>query len=702
LRNGDASGDGGFRVRRRQAAAGRAVRREPETKTLLLSRSEIEAVHEEWRRSDEQLARALTHIGERNLMSAFGELRALLEADADYALAHFHFATLLLELHSLGPAVTHTVAALELGLRHGGILDHTSALLAAFEQTSPAEAAPVRQSIEPLLPTREPTLTVAMIARDEEENIARCLRSAQDVATQVVVVDTGSRDRTPDIARELGAEVAHFPWRDDFSAARNASLEYATGDWVLWLDADEELQPEGVAPLRELLRNEEVGGAHLRIDNLMGNATIPFLTTRLWRNHPTVRFKQPIHEQILWSVSPYCRRTGRRVAEAPDVCIRHYGYLPTVVAARGKSARNLHLLERLVQQEPDNDYALFHYASALRDHNRREDAAREFARWGALVAKRPAGDNQWIRLGFATYAAVLNELARHEDALATSSRAIESLGPTPSLLYHRALALHRLGRHREALADLQAANDIPRAVGPSVETVDFQPMLVPMLTADIHVALGEREQARAAFHQAIRAAPQDPGPRFSLARLCIAEDDLEGAAEHLDRVLRMEPDNAPALATLGQVEVFQHNFVRATGLLRRAAELDPRGEGVRLLGEVLLIQGRTDEAEQVWSGAPGPESVAGCLAFLRLTRGEVEEALSLLRAPNAGRDMWMLVDKVASLERKNAVPASRLVCALAGAVARDARLRPLRATLVRVFLRQRFTEGLQILRGPDR
>jgi glycosyltransferase involved in cell wall biosynthesis len=83
-----------------------------------------------------------------------------------------------------------------------------------------------------------------LIAKNEERFLPQCLRSVRALASQIVVVDTGSTDRTVDIAREFGAEVHSFSWCDDFSAARNAALEHATGDWILILDADEELKPE--------------------------------------------------------------------------------------------------------------------------------------------------------------------------------------------------------------------------------------------------------------------------------------------------------------------------------------------------------------------------------------------------------------------------------------------------------------------------
>src|SRR5581483_2761560 len=96
------------------------------------------------------------------------------------------------------------------------------------------------------------TVSVCIIARNEEANIADCLACVQDLADEVVVLDTGSTDRTRDIARERGVRVFDFPWVDSFSAARNESIRHATGNWVFWMDADDRLDEPNRIRLRHL------------------------------------------------------------------------------------------------------------------------------------------------------------------------------------------------------------------------------------------------------------------------------------------------------------------------------------------------------------------------------------------------------------------------------------------------------------------
>ena len=87
-------------------------------------------------------------------------------------------------------------------------------------------------------------VSLCMIVKNEENYLPNCLNSIKDIVDEIIVVDTGSTDKTVDIAKSFGAKVYYFPWRNNFSEARNESLKYATKDWILILDADDELSPK--------------------------------------------------------------------------------------------------------------------------------------------------------------------------------------------------------------------------------------------------------------------------------------------------------------------------------------------------------------------------------------------------------------------------------------------------------------------------
>ena len=118
-------------------------------------------------------------------------------------------------------------------------------------------------------PNRKPRLSVCMIVKNEERFLGQCLASVKDIADELIVIDTGSTDRTIEIAREHGAQVGHFEWCNDFAAARNVSIAPATGDWILFLDADEELSPAEKQNLPALLDSDNVALIRLPLINAL-------------------------------------------------------------------------------------------------------------------------------------------------------------------------------------------------------------------------------------------------------------------------------------------------------------------------------------------------------------------------------------------------------------------------------------------------
>ncbi len=201
-------------------------------------------------------------------------------------------------------------------------------------------------------------LSLCIIAKNEEQQISRCINSAKAYVDQIVVVDTGSADATAQAAKELGAEVYHAKWQDDFSLARNRSLEYAKGDWVLILDCDEELDQNTAPLLKEAIAQEDYVGYWLNCINIYhGRPHNIFQAFRLFRNRPQFRFESPIHEQILPSVLKYSSKEqiGRLA-----VSIYHYGYEPDAIKQHNKILRNIRLLQKARKQYGDAGFVNYY------------------------------------------------------------------------------------------------------------------------------------------------------------------------------------------------------------------------------------------------------------------------------------------------------------------------------------------------------
>ncbi|MTI80116.1 MAG: glycosyltransferase [Firmicutes bacterium] len=188
------------------------------------------------------------------------------------------------------------------------------------------------------------TLSLCIIAKDEEHQISRCINSAKPFVDQIVVVDTGSSDNTIKLAEQLGTEVYQIEWRDDFSEARNKSLSYATGDWILFLDCDEELDQSTGQILKDVINNQNYDGYWLQYINIYNNKpSTNFLAFRLFRNNPNFRFESRIHEQVLPSVLRHS--TPGRIGES-NVTVYHYGYENDEVINKNKTERNIRMLKK--------------------------------------------------------------------------------------------------------------------------------------------------------------------------------------------------------------------------------------------------------------------------------------------------------------------------------------------------------------------
>jgi GT2 family glycosyltransferase/serine/threonine protein kinase/tetratricopeptide (TPR) repeat protein len=198
---------------------------------------------------------------------------------------------------------------------------------------------------------KNPRLTVCLITKNEENFLEQCLQSVRDVAHQIIVVDTGSTDRTVEIAKKFNAQVHSFPWNDDFSAARNEALRHATGDWVLSLDADEELLPEHHATLLREMQAPEALGYRLPIIDKgrerEGRNHVP----RLFRNAPGLFFVGRIHEQVFSSLAARGEEWGL-TSVIGQTALLHHGYQKEVMVSRDKVARNLRLLQLALEDMP--------------------------------------------------------------------------------------------------------------------------------------------------------------------------------------------------------------------------------------------------------------------------------------------------------------------------------------------------------------
>lgn len=212
---------------------------------------------------------------------------------------------------------------------------------------------------------RAPRISLCMIVKDEEATLERCLRSASSYVDEIVIADTGSSDRSVEIARSFGAHVVSEPWADDFAKARNRTIAESTGDFMLFLDADETLTPEAGVEIRSLAADRSVLGVYFPLRDFGDDRVTVTQMFRAVRRMPNVRWEYRIHEQILPSVLPHLRAGRFRLAWAKNE-LHHDGYKAEVLEKKGKNQRNLRLYEAQVLESPDDPYLLYKFGDFLR------------------------------------------------------------------------------------------------------------------------------------------------------------------------------------------------------------------------------------------------------------------------------------------------------------------------------------------------
>jgi len=198
-------------------------------------------------------------------------------------------------------------------------------------------------------------LSQCMIVKNEEKNIEQALSWAKDIAFEQIVVDTGSTDRTVEIAEKMGAKIYHFKWQNDFSAAKNHAIEQATGNWIAFLDADEYFSPEDAKKLFSRLKEIE-NNKHKYINTIVIKTPIYQLNddgeissideqTRIFRNNEKTRYFGRIHEELL---------IYGEVTDYNDISVIHTGYAETVYRENNKIQRNEKILREELALKPND------------------------------------------------------------------------------------------------------------------------------------------------------------------------------------------------------------------------------------------------------------------------------------------------------------------------------------------------------------
>jgi tetratricopeptide (TPR) repeat protein len=542
----------------------------------------------------------------------------------------------------------------------------------------------------------QPSVSFALIVRSEEAKLPACLESIAGIAHDIIVVDTGSTDRTKHVAAGFGAKVFDVSWIDDFAAARNECIRHATGEWIFWLDADERLDEINREKLRRLF--EEIIHEGTRKDTKEDKKNVAYVMkclcvdqaaggqhgtvvdhVRLFRNRPEHRWKYRVHEQIL----PALKTTGTEIRWT-DIVIHHVGYQDPALT-RHKLERNLRLLHLDHAEHPDDPYILFNLGWAYQELGKVPESFSFLHR--SLQLSHPA--DSIVKKIYALLVQAHWRLGQRNDALA-ACRAGRARCPADSeLLYLEGQLLKDIGqvdgaisafrrlvskneinhgehgehgedsyprmntnRHEESALPL-TTHDSPLTPSFGSIEVGFTGYLARNQLAHLYYGKGMHADAEAEWRQAVDERPDFLPAWLGLGELFLEQgrlDELDQAVEKLDSLSSVLPVPSVVNETLllkARGLLARKDYEPARAILDELGARNPRWVYPRvILSHVLLQASRGREPPENAAAAervlreivdldPGQAESWRNLAVLLRHQGKLAQAAGVCRSARA-------------------------------------------------------------------
>ena len=487
------------------------------------------------------------------------------------------------------------------------------------------------------LPPPDPTfeqlpegISLCMIVKNEERFLRECLESVKDVVDEINIVDTGSTDRTVEIAREYGANVIFREWRNDFAWARNEAIQMATKRWTFVLDADEELEAESVSLVRSLrTAPAQIACVYINIVNIIDDATgvgtMSHRLIRIFPTNPVLRYSGYIHEAVV-------RADGEMVAVLAPITILHKGYTTEMLSVREKDVRNKPLLAKAFEENDDDAFAMFNFGnSAIVSGN---------AQQGIEILEKMLADAPTVKIYFPLAYLMLGQTYMESlgDSKTALDRLEEGIAKFPNdagLIFTKGQVFAKLNRLEEARELFHQALSLRDVMAYSVMTDEeiFEWKLFYSLAGTY-----ERERDYETAISFIEKALENKPNSFHLQRAKAAF--LEGAGRNYDAEVAFRA-MAASDPQRGQVELVnfllrRRRFAQAIAIVEN--EIDPGANhdmvaALNLAAARAVIEAKYGDPmpflEAARRLAPGSGNVISLLEQVLTERGRIDELATL-------------------------------------------------------------------------
>lgn len=345
-------------------------------------------------------------------------------------------------------------------------------------------------------------LSACMIVKDEEKMLERTLPTLSKGVDEIILVDTGSTDNTVKVAERFGAKIYYFPWRDDFSAARNESLKHATGDWILWIDADEFMTEETLAALRKVLEQSDQDAYFLPIYECKLGETegsVFYFRLKVFRNHKGFRFERAFNEEVYTAQGELVKTTNF----LPEVRISHWGRSLSPERTKSKKARNFKILAKVIKENPKDPFYHFLLANNYLDVKSFRLALYEYSQVVELDPSGPLAATALIRK-----ARILINQQKYEEAYACLKDAAK-IEPWNAEIYNLIGSIYLyVGNTEKAITVLEYSRNLsaPRTSGVGIDLNQYT-YFPHFLLGNAYLLAGRSQDAVKMFKIAYRFQP---------------------------------------------------------------------------------------------------------------------------------------------------------------------------------------------------
>jgi len=463
----------------------------------------------------------------------------------------------------------------------------------AKENSKKAKSMKVKQIA---VPDKSHTISACMIVKNEEELLPQCLDSIRQVVDEIIIVDTGSTDGTVEIAKSHGAKVFHHRWENDFSKHRNQSIGYASGDWILWIDADEAVKEGCGNILKQAVSMENADSITVPMVNYFngGMSQSWFSQVKAFRNNRGIHFANIVHNRLV----------GYQSTAFYPIYIHHYGYDLSEEKMKEKFARTTALLNKQIEVEPGAFRHRHDLAACYLSNRMFEEAATEGSRAIEMANIKACGEEGmllWTHFITSFAYLKLGDLGKAERYAHMALQAFPEHLDSQFVLvnvYHEQQQWDSLKSACDRyLSILKRLKENTGNLGNIMHNTVNEEWRVYLAVGDLFLELKQRREADGEFERALSLTPNPSECHKIIGNFFAARGAWDLAKNHLNAALEHSTDYPDAWLGLARVYKALQQDDRYRQSIDRLKALEPRDvETLKEIGICELIFGNRRSA----------------------------------------------------------------------------------------------------------